>query len=343
MKKLLALFLFSFSLVGFADSGTQFGDLLYLPNKGEKLFVNSSRLVDQDYKGTKYNASGAKTHSYEKEKEILAMDQKLSYSLSDQFLLGAGVEVAFKDTLFTRSYKDTNNYEVGYPAIKNNGWGDPYLYGVFRVLEKASSGSVLDVNFKLVPSFLNAKRGQNGVSAPTVGDHAGGGHKAEIGLSYGLGMNQLEALIYANTMYHFDSEQKYKGVDATAGNRAGDITYTEDSKLSYNLGVNSLYKLHYRFLVGLGLDAQFNPESSLSGAKANGIILGETTDDYWTYTGNLSARFIWLKDLYLEANFAYAQAQDYDFKTYTSGNLTTKESNTDNEIKTYGFKIFARF
>lgn len=326
-----------------ADTGTTFGDLLYLPNQGEKLFINSSRWVDQDYSGTKFNGSNSKTHTFEKEKKTIAMDQKLSYSFMDQLLIGAGVEVAFVDTLFTRSYKDNNNYEVGYPDIKNNGWSDPYIFGTYRILSKANSDSVLDFNFKLVPSFLNAKRGQNGVNEPTVGDHASGGHQVQGGLSFGKQFSALEALAYANLNYSFDSKVKYVGVDPSAGNGAGDIKYTEDSKLAYNFGINSLFHCHDRFLTGVGLDAQFNPESSLVGKRSNNTELKEVTNEFWTYTGSLNARFIWLRDLYLEGTFAYSMVKDHDFTTYTNNNQTTKESNSDFTSKLYGFRIFAKF
>lgn len=333
----------------FADTGTTFGDLMYMPNSSEFLFDNKSYSANGKYSIDRANGSGTATDVYKNERKIGKMNQKLSYSISDYLLVGAGLGFAFQDRNFNDQKRGPNGEtRTKEPMVKNSAsLTDPSIYARYRLMNTKDHGFVLDLTagalVNLNPTRFNrAKRGAvTDQNNSTIGNQQRGGAQYNIGAEVGKNFGVFEASASAEYLLGMKARTQRQAVDRFATSNTdpeskspgyGNVDYNQDSTNDFAFGVKTLTHLYTRWKFGLGADVYYHDKTVNGGVFANGDRYIEETDSYVSTTFNTEIRFVYTRDLYISGGYLYGMNSDYDKKISKNGVVQTQDKYKDDNL-----------
>lgn len=330
-KIILSIAIISCGVLSFnlsADTSTTVGDLLYLQNANQLLVTNDFVMGLEKYDRETFAPGGSKTKFAEMKRQTRLSKLDLTYGLNDQFSVGLGTDISFRNSLVNENVTMHPSGAVSNkePTIKDNGILDPRATSKYRYL---NSGSVIsDLLVNISPSVTTAKRGAifNGQQIVSKGDYQRGSHQVEIGNMFGykLGADEFKF----NLMYQLNlrGKQKYMQVDPTAENAKGDMFYNEDMRSEYSFDATYNWKFfQYTWLV-FGLGATYHEDTHKIGKLHSGVDSEISTSSYISQKNHFEVRFKLLQDFYTSLAYNMYLFTDRNTVYKTGGQETYSET-----------------
>lgn len=332
-----------FSTTTYAGNGSSLGELLYMQNKGEVVYNNDTTLGYGKHEISRFSSTGTKLRNLENKTRKIITNQTASYGFSDNFLAGAGVEIAFRDENKNVSHNLNNGTPTDLePAIKNPGFGDPYLFAQYRFLNHAENKFNWDLTTKITPAVVQAARGKINGTKASQGDHQQGGHMIGLGTQVGKHFGNLETMLYVN--YQLNLRANTKRIDnSSPANTDADLYYDEDIRSIYSAGTFFQYKMFERTWINLGVDFWANSKSHKETTQRfTGNKFSEDTTAYWSGQIKSELRFILLRDFYLRLGYAYLRNANYEINFHSGTVKTHSDAYSNNNSHNYlaGFTAY---